>query len=234
MARNGCRPATKKARKMTGRHEGKPRDRPPRVALIVRQEKFARLYLKYFGMQGGARRAAIEAGYSKKDTGVVGKITAAPEVTARIRQLLEQGFDEDAMSARELVARLSRIARGLDIRRLFDAQGAHIPPQNLDPEIGACISSIETELRFDEGETDPKTGEKITAPPIAVRKVKLINPVPVYRLLAEINGLVDAPGTASQGYAGLFERMDRARARRIEAQRNATAITIVPNKERAA
>jgi len=201
------------------------RTSPTRVNLHdeARREKFCRLYVQYMGMgvDAAGRRAAIEAGYSAKRTGLVGDLTAQPAVQQRIRALLEEGFARDQMTPQEIVARLARLARR-DPRALFTEDGDHVLPQDLAPDIAFAIVGLDTELKFDAD----------GAPPTAVRKYRLVNPLPALRTLAEVHGMLD-PNSAASG-TGIGDRLARARARLREQARDAQAIEVTPTKERAA
>ena len=95
-------------------------------------------------------------------------------------------------------------------------------PHDLEPDAAYALMGIETELTFgDDG-----------APPTAVRKYKLSNPLPALRTLAEVHGMLDPAGPG--GGAGIGDRLARARARLREQARDAQAIEVTPTKERAA
>jgi hypothetical protein len=184
----------------------------PRASRVdPRRETFCRLYLKYFGLPGAGKRAAQEAKYSLKNTGIAGYLLAQPWIQNRINQLLLEGFARDAMTPQEIVARIARLARR-DVRALFTADGDHILPHQLDPDIAGAIVGLDTELNFGAD----------GAPPTAVRKYRLVNPLPALRALAEIQGMLE-PAYEGRGQ-GLGDRLQRARARIRDAQRDAVAI----------
>jgi phage terminase small subunit len=148
---------------------------PPAISLNPRHRTFALEYLRNGGRIGAASHAA---GYKDRESGA--KILRRPEVQAYIRTHMDAAFAREEMSVQELLGRIARIAR-TDVRKLFNEDGGHILPHELPEEIAMCVRGIETELKFDAD----------GAPPTAVRKYRLADPMPALTTLAKIVGLID-------------------------------------------
>jgi len=169
--------------------------------LKPRQRRFVEEYLR----TGNALRSAIAAGYSAKTTTT--QIMQAPEVAATLRRRLEAAFEAERMSVPEIIARLSRIGR-VDPRQFFNEDGSYKAIHELDPEVAACIRGWEDELKFDAD----------GAPPTMTRKIKIADPVPALRILAQIQQLLSPEAATVNIFLDLDSRLDAAR-RRVASER---------------
>jgi phage terminase small subunit len=129
-----------------------------------------------------------------------------PLIKKRIAELMAEKFKALHMDVDEILARTASIARA-DVRGLFDEDGNMRKPGDLDEAEAAAIAGIEVVEVFDgAGESKVKTGE--------VKKVRLRDPMPALRLLAEYKKLVKQPDDGVNALASaLAERMKAARER---------------------
>lgn len=173
--------------------------------LGTRHETFCLAYVA--NGQNGAR-AAIEAGYSEgsaKQTAC--RLVADPLVKARIAELLTEKFRAMHMTADEVLARTALQARA-DVRGLYNDDGTLKAAHELDDVAAAAVAGIEVLEEFSgTGKDRVKTGE--------TKKVRLRDPMPALRLLAEHHKLVRTPDEAANAIFGsLAERFKKARERR--------------------
>jgi Terminase small subunit len=155
--------------------------------------------------------AYMEAGYTCKsrDTGrkEASKLEQDPLIASRLKVLWAEKFKVLHMDADEILARTAMIARS-DARSLFDERGNMRPLHELTPEEAAAIAGVETLEEFDgTGKDRVKVGD--------VRKVRLRDPMPALRLLAEHKKLVKAPEEGLNALAGaIADRLKAARERK--------------------
>lgn len=130
-----------------------------------------------------------------------------PDVQARLKYLLDQKYRALHMDVDEILARAAMIARS-DVRALFDDDGALLNPGDLDETAAAAVAGIEVFEEFSgTGKARVKIGE--------TKKVRLRDPMPAIRLLAEHRKLVKAPEEGLNALAGaLADRLKQARERR--------------------
>jgi phage terminase small subunit len=155
--------------------------------------------------------AYLEAGYGCKSRDTArkeaSKLERDPKIAARLAVLWAEKFKALHMDADEILARTAMIARS-DVRSLFDDKGNMRPLHELTPEDAAAIAGVETLEEFEgTGKDRVKVGD--------VRKVRLRDPMPALRLLAEHKKLVKAPEEGLNALAGaLAERLKAARERK--------------------
>lgn len=181
-------------------------------ALLPRELKFAMAYLR----TSNATDAAIEAGY-KPGSEVDGKNPARkksnarirgmvllriPRVSAFIRREMERIYEAERMTVGEILARLARVAR-TDPAGIFNDDGSYKKITEMDPEVRACIRGFEDELKFDED----------GAPPTMTRKVKMADPVPALRILAQVSNLLSPEAAQVNIFLDLDARLDAAAKR---------------------
>lgn len=155
-------------------------------------------------------RAYLEAGFkparhaAKKGAW---ELEHDPKIQARIAELRAERFKRLHMDVDEVLARVAMLAR-LDSRTLYDDKGNLRPLHELSEEEAAAIGGIETLEEFEgTGKDRVKVGD--------VRKVRLRDPMPALRLLAEHKKLVKAPEEGLNALAGaIAERLKAARERK--------------------
>lgn len=130
-----------------------------------------------------------------------------PLIAARIAELLADRFKRLHMDADEILARAAMIARA-DMRALYDDKGNLLSPNELDMESAAGVASVKVFEEFSgTGKNRVKVGE--------TREVRLRDPMPAIRLLAEHKKLVKAPDTGVNALANaLAQRLGAARAQK--------------------
>ncbi len=170
-----------------------------------RQEAFC---LAYIANGQNATQAAITAGYAVKSARQVAcKVAADPLVKARIKELLDEKFRALHMGADEVLARAALIARA-DVRGLFKDDGTLKAPHELDDTAAAALGGLDVLEEFSgTGKDRVKVGE--------TKKVRLRDPMPAIRLLAEHHKLVRTPDEAANAIFGaLADRFKAARERK--------------------
>ncbi len=167
--------------------------------LTHRQIEFAMFYLQ----SGNEVQAAREAGYSK-DTAEkkAYAILRHPKVAAFVKDQLEKQFNDERMQVPEVLARLARIAR-VDPRNFFDADGNYKKIAELDAATAYCIRGWEDQLSFT---TDG-------APPEMTRKIKIADPLPALRTIAQVNQLLAPEYHTTNVFIDMDTRADAARKR---------------------
>lgn len=175
-------------------------------ALGPKHELFCLEYIKR-GLRDQAG-AYVAAGFSKNGAPQSSwQMLQDPLIKARIAELMSDRFKRLHMDVDEILATTAMIAR-MDIRALFDEKGNLRPISELDQETAIGIAGIETVEEFEgTGKDRVKRGD--------VRKVRLRDPMPALRLLAEYKKLVKAPDEGTNALAGaLAEALKAARQRR--------------------
>lgn len=161
--------------------------------------RVAGLRLAQAYMAAGKGRSVEQA---KKDAWA---LEQDPKIKARLAELRAEKFKKLHMDVDEILARTAMIARS-DARALFDDKGNLRPLHELTDEEAAALAGLETVEEFDgTGKNRVKVGE--------VRKVRLRDPMPAIRLLAEHKKLVKAPEEGLNALAGaIAERLKAKRA----------------------
>lgn len=164
--------------------------------------------IAYVAMRQNGARAAVEAGYSVKTAKqIASRLVADPLIKARISELMAEKFRALHMTADEVLARAALVARS-DVRGLYNEDGTLKAPHELDDTAAAAVAGIEVLEEFDgSGKDRVKVGE--------TKKVRLRDPMPAIRLLAEHHKLVRTPDEAANAIFGaLADRFKRARERK--------------------
>ncbi len=155
-----------------------------------------------------AGKAYIAAGFSPhgaKQSAFI--LIRDPLIKARIHELMAARFKALHMDVDEILARAAMIARG-DMRSLYGEDGALLSPNDLDMEAAAGVASVKVYEEFSgTGKDRVKVGE--------TKEVRLRDPMPAIRLLAEHKKLVKAPDTGVNALANaLAQRLGAARAQK--------------------
>lgn len=190
--------------------KGAPKDAPKPGSEPLANSRHEEFVLHYIATRNMARSYAM-AGYADSNGGRVMacRLARRPEVAARIAFLLGQRFKALQMDADEILARTAQIARA-DVRQVFDDKGALLKVTEMDEDAAAAVAGIETIEEFSgTGKDRVKIGD--------VRKVRLRDPMPALRLLAEYKKLVKTPDDGANALANaLADRLKAARERRKE------------------
>lgn len=155
-----------------------------------------------------ATRAYIEAGFSPGGASQsAAQLLKDPLVKAEVHRLMADRFKKLHMDADEILARAAMIARG-DMRSLYGEDGKLLSPDQLDMEAAAGVASVKVYEEFSgTGKDRVKVGE--------TKEVRLRDPMPAIRLLAEHKKLVKAPETGVNALANaLANRLSAARAQK--------------------
>lgn len=177
--------------------------------LNANHETFCLEYLK----DHNATRAYKAAGYSPKGANQSAAVMLRdPLIKARIAALASEKFKALHMEVDEILARAALIARA-DIRMLFDEKGNLKPMHELGTHGAATVAGVDVTEEFDgTGAKRRKVGE--------TRKVRLRDPMPALRLLAEHKKLVKMPDAGVNALATMLaERMKAAREARKAKER---------------
>lgn len=176
-----------------------PRQRDPE-----RTELFCHEYV--IDRNGG--RAAIAAGYAK--TGARNRaylLLESPEIQKRIRELTKRALDRADITAERVMLELGRLAFA-DARRLFDDDGAPLPPHKLTDDAAATVEAVDTA-------TVEKDGVKTHTHKVrvAVSKVQALGVLARhYKLVgAEIDETIGAAMAVAERMEKAAERLKRMR-----------------------
>lgn len=169
-----------------------------------RHEHFAAAY----ALTRNASEAARNAGYSLKTAGSQGHdLLKRPEIKARVDELIQESLQRLHMSRDEVLARVAMIGRA-DPRKLFTEDGRLRNPSELDDLGAAALAGFEVVEEF-EGAGQERVQIGWT------KKVKLRDPLPALRILAEHHKII---GNTAEGLnnlaSALSERFNRARERK--------------------
>lgn len=158
-----------------------------------------------YAVSGNATDAARRAGYSDKTAHAQGcRLLKHADVRALIVQEQADRWKRVQMSGDEVLARLAKLAR-VDVRKVFTAGGALKNPSELDDDTAFCVASVEAQLVFgDDG-----------APPEEIRKIKLRDPTPALRTLAQHLKLIGSDVNVNVS-VDLADRLAKARKRARE------------------
>ena len=195
-------PATKKMPPKKAGHPGRWKTLGLQK-LNLRHELFCDIYIAQ-GLKHGPK-AYVEAGFSAGGAHQSAwQLLQDPLIKARIRDVMAERFKKLHMDADELLARAAMLARA-DIRSLFDEKGMLLSPDQLDMESAAGVASVKVYEEFSgTGKDRVKVGE--------TKEVRLRDPMPAIRLLAEHKKLVKAPDNGVNALANaLASRLRAAR-----------------------
>lgn len=141
--------------------------------LTAQQQVFVSEYLK----DRNATKAAIRASYSEKTAPQLGyQLLQHPSVRAAIDAGLEKLLTDNGLSAARVLREMARLAF-FDPLALYHADGRMKSLHELDPDIRACVSSIEI------------TGTK-TSKEGQTAKIKLVDKPAALRMAAQHFGLL--------------------------------------------
>lgn len=154
--------------------------------------------------------AYMEAGFTASRPNArkeASRLEQEPLIAARLKVLWAAKFRDLHMTADEALARIAMIAR-TDAARLYDEDGNLHSPANLPPEASVMVAGIEVTEEFDgKGKDRVKVSE--------TKKVRLRDPAPYLRLLAEHHKIVKAPEEGLNALAGaIADRLKAARERK--------------------
>jgi phage terminase small subunit len=171
----------------------------------LKWEEFALAYAN----DRNASRAALKAGYTPSHAGNAGfRLTKNAEIMARVQEIISERWRAHHMEGDEIIARLSRLAR-VDVRDVMSDEGALLDPNALTDQGAAAIAGIEVLEQWEgKGKNRRKVGQ--------VAKVKLRDPTPALRMLAEMHKLLRQPGEGMDALAGaIADRMQARRTQRV-------------------
>jgi hypothetical protein len=174
-----------------------PRQKPPH-GLTPKQVAFAVIYAGC----GNATEAAKLSGYSPKTAASQGSMLLKTEgVAALVEQERSERWKRLQMDGDEVLARAALIARS-NIKTLMGENGEFKNPGSLAEMDAFAVAGIEAQLHFeDDG-----------APPEKILKVKMRDPMPALRLLAQHHKLIGAEVEVNVT-ADLVDRLASARKR---------------------
>jgi phage terminase small subunit len=170
----------------------------------IRHEHFAAEY----ALTRNATKAAEKAGFSPKTAYSQGsRLLKKVEVAARVEELIQESLQRLHMSRDEVLARVAMIGRA-DPRRLFTEGGTLRNPSELDDLGAATLAGFEVVEEF-EGAGQDRVQIGWT------KKVKLRDPLPALRILAEHHKIIGNTAEGLNNLANaLSERFNRARERK--------------------
>jgi phage terminase small subunit len=171
--------------------------------LNMRHELFCVTYIAQ-GLKH-APKAYVAAGFSAGGAHQSAwQLMQDPLIKARIAELMNERFKKLHMEVDELLARTAMLARA-DVRGLYDENGKLLAPSDLDMETAVGVASVKVYEEFSgTGKDRVKVGE--------TKEVRLRDPMPAIRLLAEHKKLVKVPDTGVNALANaLASRLRAAR-----------------------
>lgn len=174
--------------------------RPPKpdADLNVRQVAFAVLYAQ----TGNGTRSAISAGYAEKAAAAQAcHLLKNPKIQALIEQEKAARWKRLAMPGDEVLARSAILARS-NIKVVVDEAGRIKKPNELEDLDAYQVASIKARLQFAED----------GAPPEEIVEIKMRDPTPHLRLLAQHHGIIGADTQVNIG-TELADRLAKARKR---------------------
>ena len=177
----------------------------PLLKLNAMHEDFL---LRYVARPNNATAAYIAAGFSPGGAKQsASRLLKDPLIAKRLKQLIEEKHRALHMDVDEILARAAMHAR-IDAAALYDEKGNLRPIHELEEQASVGIAGIEVVETFDgKGKDRVKTGE--------IKKVRLRDPMPALRLLAEHKKLVKSNDEGVNALASaLADRLKAARERR--------------------
>lgn len=151
---------------------------------------------------GNATESAKVAGYSPKTAPSQGwNLLQDPRVAALVERERTKRWQRLQMKGDEVLARAALLARS-NIKTLMGDDGEFKNPGSLEDLDAYAVAGIEAQLHFeDDG-----------APPEKILKVKMRDPMPALRLLAQHHKLIGSEVEVNIG-VDLAERLAKARKR---------------------
>lgn len=137
--------------------------------LTPKIQRFADEYL----IDLNATAAALRAGYAAASAhSQAHDLLKKPEVAAYIAKRAQKAQDRKQIEAEDVLEEARRLAFS-DVRRLFDKDGALLPPSEWPDEVAAAVAGIESVVRHDPA----------TRLPVRITKVRLWPKTPPLELL---------------------------------------------------
>lgn len=119
--------------------------------------KQKRFVAEYLANGLNATRAAISAGYSKKNADTEGaRLLVNVKVAAEISKKTEKVMTKLDISVERTLNEVGRLAF-LDVRKLFESDGSLKQIDKLDDDSAACIAGLEVSDIWDSGEGEQKS-----------------------------------------------------------------------------
>lgn len=161
---------------------------------VARPHNAGAAYIAAGFAAGGARQSAH-------------RLLQDPLIKARLKQLIEEKHKALHMDVDEILARTAMLAR-IDAAALYDEKGNLRPIHELEEQHSVAIAGIEVQ------EITQGAGDKAKVVG-AIKKVRLRDPMPALRLLAEHKKLVKSPDEGLNALASaIADRLKAARERR--------------------
>ena len=172
------------------------------LGLTHKEREFA---LEYIKNGGKTEEAALKAGYAPSTAkSKCYQIINKPEVKAFMRETINAALADERMEVNEILARAARIAR-IDPRAYFNEDGSVKSPTELTEQQAFALRAFEVSVEeFGSGE-NAKFKE--------TKKIKLADPLPALRMLAQIAQLLQPDVGQLNVFIDLDARMDKARSR---------------------
>lgn len=164
--------------------------------------------LNYVARPSSATAAYIAAGFSPGGAKQsASRMLADPLIKAEVSRLMGEKFKALHMDVDEILARTASLAR-VNAADLFDELGNLKPIHDLEEHHALAIAGVDVqEITTGSGETAKVVG--------SLKKVRLRDPMPALRLLAEHKKLVRNPDEGMNALASaLADRLNQARMRR--------------------
>jgi phage terminase small subunit len=179
--------------------------------LKPKQQRFVAEYL----VDLNASQAAVRAGYSQRNSNVVGpRLLASVGVAAAVAQGLKRLLDKPLSQAERVIAEAVRLANS-DVRKLFDEGGRLKAVTDLDDDIASAVASV----RVTERKLPGKDGEvEVT------KELRFWDKPAALNLLAKYHKLLTEKLEVDAKVAGSVSAED---ARRMNDAEIATALTKV-------
>lgn len=119
--------------------------RKPGETLTDKQRVFCEEYL----VDLNATAAAKRAGYADKNARTTAQQNLEhPAVIKYLNQLIKQRSERTQVTSDNVITELARLAF-VDIRKLFDQDGALVPVTQWPDEVAAAVASVETDELFE-------------------------------------------------------------------------------------
>jgi phage terminase small subunit len=154
--------------------------------LSAREIRFCQLWVE----GGNATRSYIDAGFPHKSENVAAQLSRRllrkVQIRTFIRHLQHVAAAAAEVTTAEIVAAIANVAKA-DRRKLFDARGVMLPPDQWPDDVAATVEGIETEELVEpiRGVKGVK-GKRLKG---YTRKVKTGSRLAAWAKLAEIKGL---------------------------------------------
>lgn len=183
----------------------------PQKTLQKLSERHELFCLEYVRTQSALKAYGL-AGFTGEARQSAWRLRHDPLIDARIKQLMAEKFARLHMDVDEILARAAMLARS-DIRGLIAADGSVVDLSDLDETASYAVAGVEVvEMKGQDGEVTAVT-----------KKVRLRDPLPALRILAEHKKLIGTP--ADQVNSAIVAIADRLKAARERARAAPPATT---------